>query len=268
MESRWLFNFFAVLYAASLVLFFIDSLQPRRVLNRTALVLLFLVFCLETTFFLDRLNALGYVPVYSPFDSMLLFSWLILLVALVVNAFFRIDFVLFLSNLVGFGIVLFDAFAYRYSSPYTHAQGDLLVMHISMALLSYVSFTFAFAFSLMYLIQDRLLRRKQWRGWFFRLPSLERLELYAYRSVVIGYPLLLVAMVLGVLWSELSLGYLLWMDPKPIATFVVWLMYGIYLVLRLRSNWAGRKLIWYGVICFGGILVNYAVVGIFSTFHK
>lgn len=268
MASRWLYDVFAVLYAASLVLFFIDAVQPRRALNRTALVLLFFVFSLETAFFLTRLSALGYVPVYSPFDSMLLFSWLILLVALVVNTFFKLDLVLFLSNLVGFGVVLFDAFAYRLSAQYTNAQGDLLVLHISMALLSYVSFTFAFAFSLLYLIQDRLLRRKQWRGWFFRLPSLERLELYAYRAVLIGYPLLLLAMVLGVVWSELTLGFLLWKDPKPVATVTVWLMYGVYLLLRLRSNWAGRKLIWYGVVCYAGVLVNYAVVGIFSPYHQ
>ncbi|OFW80662.1 MAG: hypothetical protein A2201_10800 [Alicyclobacillus sp. RIFOXYA1_FULL_53_8] len=268
MEFRWLYDAFGLFYATSLVLFFIDAFQPRRAINRTALILLFVVFCLETVFLLGRLDSLGYVPIYSAFDSMLLFSWLIVLIALVVNAFFRLDLVLIFANLIGFSVVLFDSFAREELSYYTNPQGDLLILHISMALLSYVAFTFAFAFSLMYLIQDRLLRRKQWLRWFFRLPSLERLDLYMFRSILVGYPLLLVAIVLGVIWSEISLGMLVWRDPKFISTILLFFMYGIYLLLRVRAHWAGRKLMWYSVVCYAGVILNYVIVGSFSPFHR
>jgi HemX protein len=265
--GRFLYDAFVAVYAISLVLFFIDAVQPRRVLNRTALVLLFFVFLLETLVLVNRLRVSGAAPVYTPFDALLLLAWLILLAALVFNTFFRLDLLLFMANVLGFGIVAFDAFGLQATAMYTSRQGDLLILHITFALCSYAAFSFAFMFSFMYLIQDKFLREKLWTRWYFRLPALDKLDKYTYRSILLGFPFLLMAMVLGAIWGKLTLGHLLFMDPKPLATIVLWLMYGIYLLLRLRSGWGGSKLVWYNVICFTGVIANFVVIGSFSLFH-
>lgn len=267
LTGRYLYDAFVAMYAVSMVLFFIDAVQPRRVLNRTALVLLFVVFVLASLVLVERLETSGVVPVYTPFDALLLLSWLILLVALVVNSFFRLDLFLFLANLLGFGTVVFDAFGLQASQHYAARQGDLLVLHITFALASYVAFTIAFVFSLMYLIQERLLREKKWTHWYFRLPALDSLDKFALRSIVAGFPLLLVAILLGTIWGKLTIGHFLLMDPKPLATALLWMMYGVYLVLRLKSGWGGVKLSWYNVLCFAGVIMNFVVVGNFSLFH-
>jgi HemX protein len=265
--GRFLYDAFVTVYAVSMVLFFIDAVQPRRVMNRTALVLLFFVFLLETLFLVNKLRLSGSAPIYTPFDALLLLSWLILLAALVFNAFFRIDLLLFLANVLGFGIVAFDAFGLQASDLYSSKQGDLLVLHITFALCSYAAFSFAFMFSFMYLIQDKFLREKRWTPWYFRLPALDKLDKYTYRSILMGFPFLLIAMVLGAVWGKLTLGHFLLMDPKPLATTMLWVMYGIYLLLRLRSGWGGAKLVWYNVICFSGVIANFLVIGSFSLFH-
>jgi len=254
-------------YAVSLVLLFIDVIQPRRIVNRTALLLLFVVFSFETLLLFARLEQSGTVPVYTRSDVMVLVSWLILLVALVVNAFFRIDLVLFFANLLGFGIVSFSVFAPSVAGRAAGSEGDLLVLHVAFAILSYVAFSFAFVFSAMYLIQDHFLKRKQWNRLYFRLPSLERLDTYTFRAILLGFPFLLLSMVLGVLWGELRLHRLVILDPKPLATTLLWLMYGVYLILRSRVGWGGPQLVWFNVFCFVGVLVNFAVVSDFSLFH-
>lgn len=265
--GRILFDLTGIFYAITLVLLFLDVLQPRRAVNRTALVLLFLVFIMETVVLLTSFASYGYAPIYTRFDLMLLLSWLVLLIAVVVDAFYRIGVILFFANVAGFGMVVFDLFARQGRAVYSERQGDLLTLHVTSAVASYAAFTFACLFSVMYLVQDWLLREKRWNRWFLRLPSLDRLDVYAFRSIALGFPLLLVAMVLGAIWGKLTLHHWLLLDPKPVATTVLWVMYAVYLALRLRSGWGGRRLAAYNVFCFIGVIANFIVVGDFSVFH-
>lgn len=268
LPARALFDGFVSMYAVSLVLLFVDSVQPRRAVNRTALVLLFASFCLETTFFLQQLWLKGTEPLYTPFDVVLLLVWCILLVALVVNTFFRAHVLLFLANLLGFLIVAFAAFSNSTSRTYTAPRGDLLVLHIVLAVASYGAFSFAFLFSVMYLLQERILRSKRWGQWFFRLPALHKLDLNATRSLILGFGLLVVAMILGVVWGKLTTGWRFFMDPKVWGTGVVALMYAVLLTLRLRLGWGQSRLVWYSIVCFIGLLINFVVISNFSIYHR
>ncbi|MCL6598549.1 MAG: cytochrome c biogenesis protein [Alicyclobacillus macrosporangiidus] len=266
LTGRILYDTFVALYALSVVLFFLDAVHPRRALNRTALGMLFASFVLETVFFLDRLQALGTVPVLTSFDALSLVAWLILAVTLVLDAFFRVDLVLFVANLTGFGMAAFAVFR-PMGAVYTAPEGDLLYLHIGFALLSYTAFAFAFVFSLMYLVEHRLLRAKRWNRWHFRSPPLDKLDRLAYRSIVLGLPLLLVAMVLGTIWGKLTVGRFVYLDPKLFSTTVLWGMYGISLLLRARSGWSGPRLVGYNLLCFTAVIANLLVVGSFSLFH-
>ncbi len=267
MLGRGIFDIFVVIYAVSLVLFFMDAIQPRRRINRTAVLLLFLVFCLETVFFLNRLWSSGTLPVYTPFDVSWLVSWLVLTVALVVNAFFPIGLFLFFANVFAFAIVAMDAFGFQGHIVYTARQGDLLVLHILFGLASYVAFCFSFVFSLMYLVQNWLLRKKRWNRWFFQMPPLARLENYAFSSILIGLPLLLISIVLGSVWGKLTLNRYLLTDPKLLTTVGLWAMYGIFLVLRNRPGFGTRRLVWYNLVCFLGTILNFVVINGFSLVH-
>lgn len=264
---RIFYDLLTALYAPSLVLFFVDAVQPKRKINRLAVFLLFCVFLCETVILLVRLHAFGYIPVYSRFDALLLISWLILLIALVVDAFFRVDLFLFFANVLGFAIVLFDSFAGHVGLSFASREQDLLIFHISLAILSYTLFSISFVLSFMYIIQESLLRKKCWNTWFLRLPSLERLDKFAFRCVIAGFPLLLLSGVLGAIWGSLVFHKLLLFDPKPIATFILWLMYGTYLGIRMRSGWGGTHLSWYNLFCFIGVIVNFWVIGDISVFH-
>ncbi|MCL6517741.1 cytochrome c biogenesis protein CcsA [Alicyclobacillus sp.] len=266
-NARLLYDAFIALYALSVVLFFVDAVHPRRALNRSALALLFTSFVLETVFFLDRLQTSGAVPVLTSFDALSLVAWMILAVTLVVDAFFRVHLVLFMANLTGFAMAAFAVFR-PMGAVYHAPEGDLLYLHIGFALLSYTAFAFAFVFSLMYLIEHRFLREKRWNRWHFRSPPLDVLERLAYRSIILGLPLLLVAMVLGTIWGKLTVGRFVYLDPKLFSTTLLWGMYGVSLLLRVRSGWSGPRLVGYNVVCFSAVIVNLVVVGSFSLFHR
>lgn len=262
-----MYDTFVGVYGISLVLFFIDAMQPRRSVNRAAVLLLFVAFLLETLFMLDRLYMLGYVPVYSPLDATLLLSWLVLLVVLCINAFFRLDIILFFVNIVGFALVVANAVSRQAAAGVLRQQGDLLAMHITSALTSYVAFCLAGVFSGMYLVQQRLLIRKRWNPLYFRLPALERLDAFAYRSILVGFPLLTLAIVLGAIWEKMTLGHYIFVDAKPLTTVIVWLLYAIYILLRAKTGWGSVALARFSIACLCVVMLNLWTAGRLSTFH-
>jgi len=267
--GRVLLDSFVVCYAGSLVMYFVDAAEPRRVVNRAALFLLFASFCLETAFLLRQLLLDGLTPMYTKFDVGLLTAWLILLVALAVNSLFRIDIAIFLANLLGFLVVISSSFSNAAHAAHVAVKGDLLIFHIVMAIASYVAFTFSFIFSVMYLLQERSLRVKRWNGWFFRIPSLARLDAYATGALIGGFPSLLISIALGAVWGKTTGSVRPFTgDPKVWVTGIVCTAYGVLLLLRFRSGWGTVRFVWLNVVCFAVLVLNFAIVGHFSANHR
>src|SRR5215475_2024733 len=59
------------------------------------------------------------------------------------------------------------------SAPAQGTHSSLFALHVTLAILAYAAFTFSFVLSLLYLVQDRQLRRRATGVLFARLPALE-----------------------------------------------------------------------------------------------
>ena len=64
---------------------------------------------------------------------------------------------------------------------------ELLLIHITMAILSYGAFSLSFVFSLLYLLQYNLLKEKKWGKRLWRITDLSKLENMSYVLNVMGY---------------------------------------------------------------------------------
>ncbi|MFD2169034.1 cytochrome C assembly family protein [Tumebacillus lipolyticus] len=269
-RSLLMYDFMVFLYAAVVVLYFLDFLAHRRTLNRVAFGLLAVVWGLQTSFFFTRMVEVGYVPLVTPFETTLFFSWLLISFSLVINFFYKIDLFAFFTNVIGFTIVVFHLFAGEGAAKVgENLQGDLLVLHITLAFLSYAAFSISFIFSIMYLIQSKMLKEKRWNNMFRRMPALDKLDAFTYRLIMVGFPLLLLAMILGVNWYYKQYGVILILDAKPVVSVLVLGFYVVWLYLRRASDWSGRKLAWWNVASFGLLIINHLFVGTyFSGFHN
>ncbi len=98
---------------------------------------------------------------------------------------------------------------------------ELLVIHITMAILSYGAFSLSFVFSVLYMFQYHLLKKKKWGKWLLRIEDLSKLDYMAYVLNVIRVPMLLLSLILGVIWAYVSLETLYWFDAKVLGSFVV-----------------------------------------------
>ncbi|WP_147532533.1 cytochrome C assembly family protein [Bacillus marasmi] len=259
-----------IVYALSVLLYFIDFLDNNRKANRVAFWLLAFVWGLQTTFFILYMVKTGRFPVLTVFEGLYFYSWILVTLSLGINRLLRMDFIVFFTNILGFIIMAIHTFApVQYNSVVMAKQlvSELLLIHITMAILSYGAFTLSFVFSLLYLIQYDLLKRKKWGTRLTRIADLSKLEKLSYVLNVIGVPILFISLVLGLQWALIKLPNVILYDPKVISSFVMLCTYSIYIYLRVRKNVYGRTLAVWNIASFLIVILNFFLFGKLSSFH-
>lgn len=118
-------------------------------------------------------------------------------------------------------------------------QSVMLTLHIGANVLGLIAFALAFAASVAYMLQDRLLRRRQLSGVFQRLPSLDVLDTMGLRSVLVGFPLLTFGMITGTFWLLRAGGSEFYVSQA--LGLVAWAIFAGVIVLRVAAGWQGRR---------------------------
>ena len=113
-----------------------------------------------------------------------------------------------------------------------------LQLHAWCALLSYATLAIAALLAVMSWLQERALRRHQFRPWLQSLPPLTELESLLFRTVAAGFVLLSATLLTGVLFVEdLFAQHLV---HKTVLSVLSWLVFGGLLLGRWRRGWRGR----------------------------
>ncbi len=163
-------------------------------------------------------------------------------------------------------------FLMRPTAPSSTLSFDTwLILHVSVIVLSYVVFTMGFICGLLFLLQDWMVRSKQ-TGFLFRsLPSLERSESLSKTSILIGFPLLSLGILLGILGGEHLLDQQLsipwYKDPKVLFSLITWGVYGGLLVLREVLMVKGRKFAYLSILGFCMVLFTLFMDVIWQGIH-
>jgi ABC-type uncharacterized transport system permease subunit len=128
-------------------------------------------------------------------------------------------------------------------SPSGEPMEDLGVLgrvHISLAAIGVALFALATGVAVMYLLEERNLKRKKFdRALFKKGVGLDRLDRLAHRLVVVGFPIFTAALVLGVIWvSERGSDF---DRPEYPIAFVTWLTFGGLIGARQAVGWRGRR---------------------------
>lgn len=259
-----------ILYAISVLLYFVDFLQHNRKANRIAFWLLAFVWILQTVFLVLYMIKTGRFPVLTIFEGLYFYAWVLVTLSLAINRLLRVDFIVFFTNVLGFGIMAIHTFAPMQIDSVVMGQqlvSELLLIHITMAILSYGAFSVSFVFSLLYLIQYDLLKRKKWGTRLLRISDLSKLEHFSYILNIIGVPMLILSLILGLQWAFLKVPEMIWYDPKVLGSFSVLVVYSVILYLRTRKGVSGKKLSLWNVASFLIVLINFFLFGQLSSFH-
>lgn len=132
----------------------------------------------------------------------------------------------------------------------------LLTIHVGSAMLAYAIAGVAFVAAVAELLQ-------RWTGDRLRaLPATASARAVSHRAVLLGFPILTAAIVLGSVWANLAWRSYWSNDPKELAAAATWLLYGAYLhVAGRRDRWAAAAP-WLLVVGFGAVLFTYLGAGL------
>ncbi|MDP3829990.1 MAG: cytochrome c biogenesis protein CcsA, partial [Ignavibacteriaceae bacterium] len=136
-------------------------------------------------------------------------------------------------------------------------RSNLLGVHVFHALLGYAGITISAVYGFLYLTLYKEIKTNKFGLIFDRLPNLEILERLSFSSAVIGFIALSIATTIGLIWLPQAFPDFSYADPKLIVTFIVWLMYGVGIILKTTGQWRGKKVV---VLSIAGFLL-----AIFST---
>ncbi|WP_119718521.1 cytochrome C assembly family protein [Cognatilysobacter tabacisoli] len=112
-----------------------------------------------------------------------------------------------------------------------------LQLHAWFALLAYATLAIAALLAVVLWVQERALRRREFRGWLRALPPLVELESLLFRTIGVGFALLTATLLSGVLFvQDLLAQHLI---HKTVLSVLSWLAFGGLLLGRWRYGWRG-----------------------------
>jgi cytochrome c-type biogenesis protein CcsB len=191
---------------------------------------------------IQRIWSLGYLPAATVGEALLLFAWVLVAAFLLLIWGYPIK---VLGALVAPLAALMVCGALILPSPHGAISPALksfwLTIHICLTLMGYGALALAGLGGILYLIQERQIKGKQFGFFYRRLPSLSQLDTLNYWCLTIGFPLLTAGIISGSLYAQHTLGRFWNWDPKEILTLIAWLIYAVLLHERLAVGWRGRR---------------------------
>lgn len=146
--------------------------------------------------------------------------------------------------LSSFVAVMVGAVAFRHLWPTTvhlpSQAGWIKPFHISVSVLAFWSFAAAAAMAVAYLVKEQQLRNRQFDA-KPRLPSLQELERWSGRAVLIGFPLFSVGLLFGGVTASRAMAGGGGVEPQYLLSVLAWIIYALLLHARLTLGWQGRR---------------------------
>jgi cytochrome c-type biogenesis protein CcsB len=240
--------------------------KPTTHIGKTATAITLAGFVAHTVSHAFRLYEMGRPPLTSPYESLSFFAWAVILIYLIMEFRYRNRilgaFVVPLAILAASGAAALPS---RMAEFVPQLQGLGLWSHVAMALFGNAAFALTFSAGLVYLIQERRLKSRQFGGLNFRMPSLEVLDDIGFKSILFGFPLLTLALISGSLWAEHARGSFLTWRPWEIWSAVSWTIYGGLLYARVSVGWRGRKAALLAILGFCLVLVTFIGVKVLGS---
>jgi ABC-type uncharacterized transport system permease subunit len=126
-----------------------------------------------------------------------------------------------------------------WSSPIV--RNTWLTVHIVLVLLGIAALLLAMGASLLYLFQERELKAKKPRKFYYRLPALGTLDDLISRSMAVGFVLMTLGVIAASTWAFIELKSDWIRQPQIAISFFTWGVYLAMVCLRTTAGWRGRK---------------------------
>lgn len=240
-----------IFYFITFIIYLYDFQREDKNLSNSKRLFLFITLCTHLLYIFLRTIEFDHPPITNVFEIFTLLA-------------FSVSFAYFVLELVtdirgtGMFIIIISIAFQTVSSIFIkdlffvreELRNNLLGTHVFSALLGYAGITISAVYGFLFLMLYNQLKQNKFGLLFDRLPNLEILEKLCFYSAVIGFVLLTIAIIIGVIWlpqSNLNFSYT---DPKLLGTLLIWIIYGLGILRKIYGNLRGRKLVIVSIVGF------------------
>ena len=243
-------------YALAVALEFTGTAFKKEKLLKAAWYVFLAAFALHSAFIVWRGIAAKRLPLSNQFEFANAFAWGVALMLIVMRGRLKTDWL----SVAGMPATLL---VMVYASLQPMEIKDLMPalrsawfgVHIGSAVLSYSAFVIAGVSGLRYLMAVK-------KG-NAAAHALDQMDYLSYRMIAFGFLFLTVVILSGAIWAEQAWSSFWSWDPKEVWALITWIIYAVYLHLRLRGRRKGTAMAWYVVIAVPVVFFTFAGVNTF-----
>ena len=254
-----LFGITLFCYFISMVKYFSYLAVRKRMLFIIATSSITAGFIFHTALLVARSMETGHGPYTTTFEYYAFFSWATVLVYLVAEIRYKI------KDLGSFVIpIAFISLAYSFSlSRYVSTTVPIvqfwLTIHRTLSFIGYATLALTFGAGIMYIIQESQLKSRHLGTFYYRLPSLEILDEINKKAVDIGFPLITLGFISGIIWAWQRDGYFSLDFKRTLLMIITWSIYGTLFFGRIMAGWRGKRAARFVVYGFMVVIIAYIV---------
>ena len=246
------------LFFAALILYFIATVLElggmvfkKEKITRIAWWIFVAGAVLNTVYLVVRGVMTGRLPLSNQFEFSTAFAWGVAVILIVLQLKSKAEWMRAAAMPVAFLILSYAALQPREITELMPAlKSAWFGLHIGSAVFSYAAFVLAGCGGLRWLLQEKKASQ----------AALVQLDYLCYRLVALGFLLLTIVILSGAIWAEQAWSAFWTWDPKETWALITWILYAIYLHLRLRKKLSGKVMAWYVVIAVPVVLFTFVGV--------
>jgi ABC-type uncharacterized transport system permease subunit len=137
---------------------------------------------------------------------------------------------------------------------YPFIRTGWLLTHVVLLLIAYAALFLSLIASVLYLIQERRLKRKIATPRRAFLPPLETIDQIALKSLLFGLPCMTAGLLIGSVVALETIGPSFFADPKVLLSLAMWVAYMLMIFIRRHSGLRGRRAVYLSSFVFFVVL--------------
>ena len=251
---RILFFATVALYAAAVILQFTGTAFKKEKLLKASWMVFLAALAVHTVFLVVRGVVARRLPLSNQFEFAAAFAWGIAVMLAVLRTRLKADWLCVAAMPMALLVLVYAALQPMEIHDLMPAlRSAWFGVHIGAAVLAYAAFVIAGSIGLRYVLAVR-------KGTDESDLKLRQMDYLSYRLVAFGFLFLTVVILSGAIWAEQAWSAFWTWDPKEVWALITWIIYAVYLHLRLRSKKQGLKMAWFLIIAVPVVFFTFAGV--------
>ena len=251
---KTLFFVAIISYAVAVLLLFTGTAFKKDRLLKAAWYLFLAAFAVHSVFLVVRGVKAQRLPLANQFEFSCSFAWGISLLLIFVRLKLKADWLTVAAMPMALLVMMYAAKQPMEINELMPAlRSAWFGIHIGAAVFSYSAFVLAGCVGLRYVLLSR-------QGEEADKKKLRQMDYLSYRLVAFGFLFLTVVMLSGAAWAEQAWSAFWTWDPKEVWALITWIIYAVYLHLRLRGRKQGVMMAWFVIIAVPVVFFTFAGV--------